>query len=381
MEKMGRLRHVGQGKAVEHYCTLIIMHIILTAMLMLALPSYGHTGQIGNEDDFLKNVEAGWEALISSERALLSYSIKLTRSRTFSPELKKESSQSVELIRVAKGSRGVLVEHPKKLDAGNLEYRFLLKRTEVSQPWTVAGTELQTDQTEPSRPKDRVDEGSLLLHPVSWYMKPGDQLVRAIKDRKLRLGNRLVLPTGRMKVEFRLTLPPPISEEDARKMEEQINRLPAEQRATFRTKLREKRSRNDELEGELTLEPTLNYLIVEGQCRIVTQPGIKLHFTRDARKDSSSGSVLCDEIVSSHVGEKFRQDETYTFMNYGTEPVSDNQYYLSHYGFPEPIGTAPPPLRRPMWIYLLCAALGLIGMSIALGRVWRRFHSSPASKL
>ncbi len=164
-------------------------------------------------------------------------------------------------------------------------------------------------------------------------------------------------------------------------MEEEVNRLPEAQRDMLRAKIKEKvQAKPSVLEGKMTLDPVLDYAVTEAEGILGNEHDLKLKFKRKAHREQSERDlVLCDSIVSSHVGKDFLQEETFTFTGFKSESVSDDIFYLSHYNFPEFIGVAPP-AKKPLWLYILVAALAFLVLSVVLRRVWKRASSRAIAK-
>lgn len=331
--------------------------------------------------ELMAKIEAGWARLIESDSIQMSYSIQRRLTRKFSSELKGTPLDREDSLRIAKGLKGVLIEYPRKLVAANSEYQFLLRRKEPKEPWTLADTEQTSGGRDAYQKNYTSEDYSQILYPSSsFFGSSGPKFLEMLKEARLRLLSNRRLPSGTLEVSIRIEYPPSISPEEAKKMEEEIKKLPAEQRDRARSEIK-KTQQKSVFEGKMSLDPALDYAVVEGEGRTDHYPDVNYKFKRKAHKGQPDGQIiLCDSIVSSVVTKDMLQEETLIFTEFKNSPAPEDVFFLSHYNFPEFLGVTPPSTKKPIWLYILAAAGGFLVLSIVLRQVWRRASTRAAAR-
>jgi hypothetical protein len=273
-----------------------------------------------------------------------------------------------------------LLEYPYELVAANPTYTFVLVRRDIGEKWILKGSDTAT-AGQSAMPAIMEDvQHDFVLHPASSYLVAGPKLVAALRNGDLKLLSQRALPGGKFSVTFRLKMEPTLGPNEAKILKEQINLLPAEKQEAARAKLKEQMEERAILEGEMTLDPVLDYAVVEGISKAPNSPG-QSKFTRRAhRAPGGRGIVLCDRIDYVQMYDTRQNEGDLTFSQQSTAPVSDAIFYLPHYNFPEPASDSRPPTpasdspqhtKEPRWLYLIGAALVLVSLSCIV-ICWRR---------
>jgi hypothetical protein len=323
--------------------------------------------------DLQSAIAAGWARLVASDEALKSYTIHSQWSRTLAPALKRSPEKRDKDIRVMKGKGRVLLEYPSELVAGNPEYGFTLSRKSPTVPWVLAEVTTETPgQSTVQKLHSFPSSHAAYLYPTSWFMLPGPELVKTLKDGQLKVTSHRQEPGGLVRASIRLQLPPVLTPEEAKRLEQEVKHFPPEKRELALRNLRKQVQEQLVFQGEIVLDPTLHYVIVEGEGGYTSRPSQQQTFKRKVRRVSASAEmILCERASWTVKSPNATIEDTDTYTTFNTELASDDTFYLSHYNFPEPLGVTPPPVRRPLWLYLLIGGVAFIGLAVGFRFCWK----------
>lgn len=351
---------------------------VLFSVLTVALV-FETKGQDARNHDaaFTEQVATGWSKLVANDLAVTSITLNFEEGKTLSPQHSKKNFKKNQQVIINKGPTGVFVQGARILEAGNPLYSFQLKREGVESPWSV-GKLVDREGDVPGYLRLFDDpEQAKFLYPVSCYIQmTGPALLAALQKGTMKL-TRKRGEAGVIIVTFRLAIPNRFR--DTKQYEQalaQIEQLPAKYREQAMANL-QKRAMPDAHVGEMTLDPASDYAIVAASSEFENNPSRQLSLERKVRRlETPVGSlVVCD---SFRITETFKKEGVFgweigNFTDTNTAKVSENNFFLSHYGFPEPRGVdAPVTPSRLRWLYFLIAGAGLIAVSVVLRFVIKR---------
>ncbi len=80
------------------------------------------------------------------------------------------------------------------------------------------------------------------------------------------------------------------------------------------------------------------------------------------------GRLVCTRTELKQISKGFHEVEEFQDYDF-THPIPDSEYYLSHYGLPEPVGLAAPVKVTPTFVWLIVGAAVAATLAIVLGRL------------
>lgn len=108
-------------------------------------------------------------------------------------------------------------------------------------------------------------------------------------------------------------------------------------------------------------------------------------YTMTRQVDEVGSGYQCKSLTSAladpKTGDVFQNERT-EFLDYGTAPSDPAEFYLTHYGLPEPTGFTAPSNRTPRYVWFLLAAGVFAFLAILLrwrSRRWRSAASMPST--
>ena len=116
-----------------------------------------------------------------------------------------------------------------------------------------------------------------------------------------------------------------------------------------------------------------------------TQTGLSgVKYTMTRQVDEVGAGYRCRSLTCESFNAKkggVFQTRQIEFTDYGANPIDHAEFYLSHYGIPEPVGVVPPSKRTPRYLWLLVAAESFAILAILFRWLARRWRAAPAASM
>ncbi|MGL4554924.1 MAG: hypothetical protein ACRC33_27470, partial [Gemmataceae bacterium] len=123
------------------------------------------------------------------------------------------------------------------------------------------------------------------------------------------------------------------------------------------------------VEGELVMDPTRHWCVMEGKERFPSQPAFEARRTVAEQE----GQLVCTNCTLGIPG---GDEWVYQFDEIRVnDPLPARSCFLSHYGLPEPVDVFAPAASRSWWSYLTIAA---VLCAVVASYAWYRSRRPPS---
>jgi hypothetical protein len=301
-------------------------------------------------EEIRNQVKQGWIALQRQDESSRAYVVTRSSAPTTAAVWKAET-----VMRVRVNEQFLLEAFTQNaapdvevVFARNPSYSFLTKKKQSEKGWVLgrytAGGDPDTDKV---LAETFTYPNLLYCYPVSSVR--GLRPAKLLGDSGFSIVNAVPLDGGRYKLDFTHDV---IS-----------TAMPAKTG---------KRGTPLKLVGSLIVDPALNWCVVKAEQ---TRQDGSANMSLEREVEGNGSRLFCKRIV-----ETFPQGDMmeWKFADYSfSDNHNDREFYLSTYGFPEPVGVTPPLAASRTYLWLMSAALACIVCSLVLRWIIRRRHILP----
>jgi hypothetical protein len=310
------------------------------AVALATLGSARVAGQTPNSNELLVAMRSGSAELVNQERSTTSYKCRTVMAQ-------KQRVLSERELRVWRSGESILVETDNGGKRGglNADYMFGVERSKQGEQWKL----VQFANTERIREFDQtLGQLQHVMFPLTAVGTSGT-LQEWIDNPKFRVTATRLRPDGAAEADF------------------------STEQTTPRGVVA--------LTGTITVSAKQRGLVLAYQHTTSSGPK-SVKFTMTRQVDEVGSGFQCKSLTFAladpKTGDVFQNGRA-EFGDYGVNPIDRAEFYLSHYGLPEPPGVVPPSNRTPRYVWLLIAAGSFAVLAVLFRWQARRWRSAPAT--